>query len=86
MCIHNCAVKSRQRENGLEVLVSSQIKMHDSPMKFKLDEKMTKGSCKSNEVSALEIIADMADNQYVSVKGKAASMLPIQEVIIKSSG
>jgi len=55
-------------------------------MKFKLDEKMTKGSCKSNEVSALEIIADMADNQYVSVKGKAASMLPIQEVIIKSSG
>ena len=84
--LKNCAVKrSRQGENELEVLVSSQTKIQNSPKKFKLDGETVKGDLKSNEIE-LEMLAEVSENQYVCLKGKVVSIFPIQEVNVKSSG
>ena len=85
--LKNCAVKrSRQGENELEVLVSSQTKIQNSPKKFKLDGETVKGGLKSNKIGKLEMLAEVSENQYVCLKGKAVSIFPIQEVNVKSSG
>ena len=85
--LKNCAVKqSRQGENELEVLASSQTRIHNSPKKFKLDEETVKGDVKSKEINELEMLVEVTENQYVCVKGKVVSMFSIQEVSIKISG
>ena len=68
--LKNCAVKrSRQGENELEVLVSSQTKIQNSPKKFKLDGETVKGGLKSNKIVELEMLAEVSENQYVCLKG-----------------
>ena len=87
IALRNCAVK-RNRQQDLEVLVSSQTKIHSSPKKFKIDDKVIKEfeEAKCSGIAALEELNDVAEHQSVAVSGKVVSMSPIEQINVKSNG
>ena len=62
----------RSRQQDLEVLATSQTVIHNSPKKFKIDEKVIQDldAAKCHEMKTLEELKDVALHQYVSVTRK----------------
>ena len=85
--LRNCAVK-RNRQQELEVLASTHTKIENSPKKFKISENAVQqcevGKC--TEICTLEELNDIDELQGVMVTGKVISLMPIEEISIKSSG
>jgi len=83
----NCAVKRNRGE--MEVVVSTQSKILNSPKKFKVDEStlMNGSQGGSNmDIASLDMIGDIHEHQYISVKGKVVAIREIEKVVVKSSG
>ena len=88
IALTNCAVKRSREAGELEVLVSSQMKISNSPKKFKVDDKTINelSAVKSVEIMPLDKLQDVAEQQHVTVKGKVVTVYPNEKVAIKSSG
>ena len=69
----NCPVK--RNRGDMEVLVSNQSKILNSLKKFKVDQStlISISQAESNmEITSLDMIGDIREHQYVSVKGKGS--------------
>ena len=88
VALKNCTVKRSREAGELEVLVSSQTKIISSPKKFKVDDKAASEckAMKSVEIMSLDQLQEVAEQQYVTVKGKVVALCPTEKVNIKSSG
>ena len=87
VALKNCTVKRSRDAGGLEVLVSSQTKITNSPKKFKVDERALNecDTVKSIEIVSLDQLQEVTEQQYVTVKGKVV-LGPTEKVTVKNSG
>ena len=82
--LKNCTVK--RNRGDMEVLVSNQTKVMNSPKKFKVDENDAANDSQATEITTLEMLKDVNEHQYITVKGKVISVCSEEKIMVKNSG
>jgi len=69
----------------MEVLASNLIKIKNSPKKFKVDENDALNYSQATEIT-LEILKDVNEHHYITVKSKVISMCSEEKITMKNRG